>query len=464
MASAIILLPFYINFLPTSVYGALSLYLAFSLFVQILVVYSFDTSIYIHYHDYKNDFKTLSAFVSSAFLMMLMIGVGGGVILTLLGDVLFDLIFHDARISFYPFGLMAVAIGIFQGLFKVYSSLLQSREKPVLFLRSNLFLFSLICGLTILGLYVYPETLIGPIGGRVLAGTLGTAWVLYRVHSEFGFQFNFPLLKSTFGFNHYSFIYQLQQWFINNSDRFIMLFAGLSLTSIGIYDFAIKCLVVIEVLMSGLHNSFYPKVVSAITAQAEKRSTVEINRYYHGLIASVMLMIVFSIFALPFVLELIDTKQRYLDAVQYFPYIAVIYILRSLRTYFASPYGVLKYTKPLPVIYAVVTLLKIGLMIVLVKKFEVYGLVAASLISVSLEIVILKYWLAGKFKFEFNVFKIVIAPLGLLLTIVLLEILFSEVLSWRLHIFYIVVTGALLGWGYRNELKALEIMKMIKRS
>ena len=93
MASAIILLPFYISFLPTQVYGALSLYLAFSLFVQILVAYSFDSSTYIHYHEYKADFSKLSSFISSAFVFMLLIGAGVGLVLVVLGDIMFDLIF-----------------------------------------------------------------------------------------------------------------------------------------------------------------------------------------------------------------------------------------------------------------------------------------------------------------------------------------------------------------------------------
>ena len=167
MASAIILLPFYIGYLPTSVYGALSLYLAFSLFVQILVTYSFDSSLYIHYHEYKVDSAKLASFVSSAFIFMLMISAGLGLMLVALGDFMFELIFDDPRISFFPFGLMSIATGIFQGLFKVYSNLLQSRERPVLFLRSNLLLFSLIAGFTIAGLYIFPGTLTGPIGGRL---------------------------------------------------------------------------------------------------------------------------------------------------------------------------------------------------------------------------------------------------------------------------------------------------------
>lgn len=460
MASAILLLPFYIAYLPTQVYGALSLYLAFSIFIQIVVAYSFDSSIYIHYHDYKNDVKKLSSFISSAFIFMIFIGAGVGLLFVLIGDLVFDWVFDDEKISFYPFGLMAVATGIFQALFKVYCNILQSSEKPLLFLRSNILSFVFIAGLTIGGLYLFPSTLIGPIAGRMLAGFVVVCWTLYRVFSQFGSRFDYGLLKSTFGFNHYAFIYQIQLWVINYFDRFLMLFF-LPLAAIGIYDFALKCLVVIEFIMSGLHNSFSPKVVSAITGQSVKGSTPEINRYYHGLTALVMLMMSSGILVLPFIVDSIDKNRGYGDAVQYFPYIAILYVLKSMRLFFAVPYGILKYTKPLPVIYFLISVIKIGLMLLLIRKFEIYGVVASTLISAALEILLLRFVLRERFNFQFNIFKIVIAPLMLLTVVLFLEPLLGKDFAWELHLFYLVVTVGFLLWVYRNELKLFNFTKIL---
>ncbi len=104
LASAIILLPFYVYYLPTTVYGALSLYMAFALFVQIVVIFSFDSSTYIHYHDFKNDPPRLASFMSSMFVFMLLTGTVTGLILVFLGDFVFGLVFDDSRISFFPSG------------------------------------------------------------------------------------------------------------------------------------------------------------------------------------------------------------------------------------------------------------------------------------------------------------------------------------------------------------------------
>lgn len=459
MASAIILLPFYIHYLPKSVYGALSLYLAFAILVQILVSFSFESSTFVHYHEYKHDQKKLATFISSAFVFILITGAVIGCLLIVSGEILFDLIFDDPKISFYPYGVMAVATGIFQAIFKVYTNILQSSEKPMLFLRSNILQFLLIAALTVMGLYWFPETLVGPIGGRMIAGLFIAGWALYRIFTEFGLHYNYQLLRSTFGFNIYAFIHQIEQWVIAYFDRVVLLFY-LSLSFVGIYDFSFKCLIAIEFVLNGMHNSFYPKVVSTITAQdIIKGTTPELNRYYHGLIALAMICVSGAILVVPFVIDALDSNKGYDEANLYVPYIAIIFILKAVRQYFAVPYGIIKYTKPLPVISLITAGLKIGLMVLLIERFGIYGVIAATILSTAVEIVALRAVLKGKFLFKFNMFKLVLAPVALIITILLIEPFFLLDKKWLLHAGYVILTGLLLLWVYRNELKLLTISK-----
>jgi len=461
MASAVVLLPFYIKHLPTSVYGALVLYLAVSAAVQVVVMYSFDSSLYIHYHDFKNDKAKLSAFVSSAFIFMLGIGCVVTLVSLPLGDWLFRIIFKDPKISFYPFGIMAVAVGIFQGIFKVYSNLTQSRERPELFFWSNLLLFSLIAVFTIVGLLLFPNTLNGPMGGRVAAGLIATGWVLFRVFREFGVHFDFALLKSTFGYNRYTFIYQLLLWVVNYIDRFILAFYQ-SLAISGVYDFAVKCLVITELILNGLHSSFYPKVVGAVMAQEKKESTIEINRYYHGLTIVIIVLVCFSILLLPPLVGLLNDTKGYHEAAQYFPYLAVLYLIRPMRLYFGFPYGILKYTKPLPVIYVVISVVKIGAILLTAAYYGIYGVVLSTLASLVIETILLKVIIREKFTFKYSFAKMVGVPAVIAVLVLILEPLVPQTYNLQLHLGYVVVVAGLLVWVYRNELKTLDFKKMLR--
>ncbi len=454
MASAIILLPLYIHHLTTESYGALSVYMVFTLLVQILVTFSFDTSVYIHFQELKGDRRKLSAFMSSAFIFMLIIGLVAALFFAVAGSFLFRIALQDRDISFFPYGMASVGAGIFQAIFKVHSNLLQSREKPETFFWSNVVSFSLIAFFIVVGLQLYPNSLAGPILGRLVGAIIPCLWALFRIFKEFGFHYDFSWLRSSLSFNTYTFIYQMQQWVINQFDRILMLFF-LSLSNVGVYDFAIKCLIPVELLMNSLHSSFYPKVVSSVMAQPVKGSSPDINRYYHGLTAVVMLLICGSILVLPWAIETFVSKADYHEAIRYIPYIGLIYCFRTMRLYFSVPYGILKYSKPLPVIYLVVSALKIVLMIALIKQLTLFGVIAASLVSAMVENMLLRNSIKNMFEFKFNLFKIVLAPLILLVLIVVMEPLFGTEYPFVTHSFYLVSCGVLFWWGYRKELQLM---------
>lgn len=464
MASGIILIPLYMANLSTDQFGALTIYMAFSLFIQLLVTYSFDTSLYIHYHEYKADERKLSSYVSSAFVMMLLISLVVSLVLFALGGLIFSVIFNKENVSFYPYGWLALGGGSFQSLFKVYSNFLQSREKPLQFLWGNTVLFTAIIVFTILGLGIFPNSLIGPLGARFLALGLAGAWVLYRIFKEFGLHFNWPLLNSSFNFNLYSFVYQLQQWFINYFDRILMGYF-LSLSLVGVYGFTMSCLIGIELLMNGMHSSFYPKVVKEVMAQSTKGSTTSVNRYYYGLVAMVMIIVCLAILILPFLVEWLSNysgKLTYKESIHFIPFIGCFYLLKSVRLFFSAPYGILKFTKPLPVIYTVTVIVKVAGMLLLMKEMGIMGVIAASMISMMVEIFLLYFAVKDFYNFKFNFLKILAAPLLLLSILIFTELLLKDDLQLLRHLSYCIVCFGILVWVYRNELKQLNLFDLIK--
>lgn len=458
MASAIILLPFYIKYLSADTYGALAICLAFSVFTQILTTYSFDSSLYIHYHEFKGDRDKLESFISSSFLFILGWGIGIAVILSVAGQIIFDLIWPDSTLSFYPYGLMSIFIGVFQAIGKVYNNLLQTREKPGPFFWSNVISFGVIAGLTVIGLQVYPESLLAPLGSRVLATFAVAAWALFKVFGEFGIHFKNPWRNTSASFNAFTFVYQLQQWVINYFDRFVILFFMPSgaMASVGVYDIAVKCLAPIELLLNGLNASIFPRVIKLITGQSGKKSsTPEVNRYFYGQISVIMLAICFSIFVLPWLIDWFVHKSQYAAAIQYLPYIAIIFILRSMRLYFVLPYNILKKMHRLTLISFGISVVKIGLMILLILKWNLYGIILASAFAYVLEMVLLFIFLRDDYDMKFNAFKLMIGPLTLLFVIALAEPSLGTAYPVLVHASYCLLCIGLLWFSYRKELTLL---------
>lgn len=455
-ASAIILLPLYIHHLSTDLYGVLSLYMALALFVQILVTFSFDTSLYIHYHEFKTDKKKLAAFGGSVFVTLLLIGFMVLLLFSAVGDPLLGLM-GNAELSFYPYGLAAVGSGIGQAIFRVYSAYLQSSEKPVVYFWSNVLSFSFIVVFTVSGLELFPATLIGPVFGRLLASTMSAGWVLLRVFREFGFHRDFSWLKESLSFNFYTFIYQILLWVNNYFDRFLLLIF-VALHDVGVYDFAFKVLIPLELLLTGVYNSFYPKVVSQVIGQEVKRSTPEITRYYHGLVALMMLLVTGTILVLPWIIGKFVGRAEYQESIAYIPYMALLYLFKTIRLFFFSPYTMLKYTRPLPAIYLVISLVKIGLVVALASTWGIYAVIAASFVAAVVELFLLTWRIGGRFKFQFNAFKLIVAPLFLTAVVVVVEAFAGANTFIHLrHLGYLVLSGCLLLWFYRKELPLIRL-------
>lgn len=465
MASAIILLPFYIHYLPTDVYGALAICLAFTAFVQIVTTYSFDNSLFIHYHEFKHDPIKLRSFISSAFVFMLGLGIVLTVGTAIGGQLIFSKILPGNTLSFYPYGLISVGVGIFQAIFKVHGNLLQTREKPETFLWSNVTSFAIIAATTVIGLKIFPGTLVGPLGGRLLAAFLSANWALFRVFREFGFQVKSPWQNTAHSFNAYSFIYQLQQWIINYVDRFIILVfmpVG-ALASLGLYEFAIKCLAPIELILNGLNASMFPQITKLINKQeGPKSSSPEINRYFYGQISVIMMMICLAILFLPWGIDLFIKKSGYAEALRYAPYLAVIFILRSMRLYFVMPYNVLKKMKSLTGLNLITSFVKIALMIVLISKWQLFGVIISAILTYILEIILLFFYLRADYGMRFNAFKLMIGPLFLFFVVILVEPFFGATYSTFIHLGYGAICAALLWFSYRNEMRLIIPSKLYK--
>jgi O-antigen/teichoic acid export membrane protein len=183
---------------------------------------------------------------------------------------------------------------------------------------------------------------------------------------------------------------------------------------------------------------------------------MEINRYYNGLTAVTILLVVASVFAMPLVLQgLIGffNKPEYLDILKWIPYIAITYLLRAIRLYTAMPYNVTKYAKPLPLFYTLIAVTKIAAMVLLIPRYGIHGVLFSTWLSYVVEVLILYFGIKNRFEIRFNVFKLVIAPLAIAVIIGLVEPVFGGTHREVVHASYIVIAGILLLWAFRNELK-----------
>ncbi|MFM7856346.1 MAG: hypothetical protein ACKO96_31600, partial [Flammeovirgaceae bacterium] len=93
---------------------------------------------------------------------------------------------------------------------------------------------------------------------------------------------------------------------------------------------ALKFLLAIDFVLTGLNATIHPKVLGKVYEQSTKSSTLEINRYYNGLTGVAILAVTGSILVFPPVVEFFF-RESYQPAIPLIPFAALIYLLRPLR-------------------------------------------------------------------------------------------------------------------------------------
>ncbi len=452
LASAVVLLPFYVAHLSNEKYGALAIVYAASMLAQLVAGFSFDSSLYVHYHEWRKEPGRLVALVRTAFLLVVCTGCVLVLLSVLAGDYLLQAWVQTSSFSFYPYGLMGVAMGALQAVFKLHTIILQIREKAETYFWSNALFFFITTVGTIIGLYWFPDSLAGPVGARLLGALMLAGWSVMRVVREFGLPDFRSVSMLPWKYNLSTFGYQVANWAVNYLDRFLILafMPVAAVGSVGVYEFAIKCLIPLELLLNGLQASLSPRVIKLLSEQPAG-STPEMNRYFYGLLAVMMLAISAMLLVLPPAFMLLVHKPGYKQALDYVPYMAVLYLFRSWRLFFAIPLSALKKTGRLAFITLVVAAVKAGGIAFLLPRYELYGVVAAAFAAGVAELVLLWVVLRPVFNLEFNYVKLLLAPYAFGTAAVMLYAFGIFEVWWLAAGATVLLAVVLLAAAYRRE-------------
>jgi len=451
LASGVILLFFYANLLSKDLIGIFALYIAFTLLVQTLVGFALDIHLSLFYIENKANISYLKDYIGTIIGSLLLLSLIYLFIFSIFGGYIFKTFFQE---NFYPFGLMSVFTAIFNCVFKTYTCLLIYQQRPVKFFWFNFFNFILTIVISVIVLYMYPNTLIGPMWGRLLSGVGIFIISIYELLKEFGIRFKTKYLKPIFYYCFPIFIYYLLTWVLSNIDRFIIN-GFFTKSDVAIYDIALKSTLLIEYFQMGIVNSFYPKIFKIWTEQKLTRLTTDVNKYFNGFTSITMLIIPVFVVVIPIVLPHIITKNDYSPL---FPLLALLslgFVTRSLFVMFSAPIYYLKKTKLLPRIFFYSAICQIVISVVLIKYFGLWGAVWAGFIVKVLQVLFLYIETRKLFTYSLNKVKQIYLPLSYIILIILSEIFMIESYRMIIQIVQMIVTCSMVFWVYRKELPLL---------
>jgi O-antigen/teichoic acid export membrane protein len=410
MASAFILLLFFTNHLSTNDYGLLAIYYSITLLVQIVVNFAMDTSIGVHYFEFRDDPAKLRKYIGTIAGSLIMIGIVFTLLSLMGGNFLFSKIFPANDIKFYPYGFISILTGIFNSLFKTYTNLLINQGRPGRYFWSNITTFVSTIVFSLLGLYWFPNSLIGPMWGRFLSSFVIFLVSIYFFKTEFEISITFSFLRGLFNFCLPVFLFLVLSWVLSYFDRFIIKHFMQS-SDVAVYDFIVKCTLILDFVLNGLSSAITPKVFNLFKEKNLKESTIEMNRYFNGFIFITLLMVPFLVFVIPVVIPFIVTKHAYYTG---FPYVEILclgFLARGLYLMYMTPIYYFKKTHVLPLVLLATAIIQVSLSIFGVNYYGLEGAVWANFLSRPLQVVFL--FLASRkiFAFRFNMVKQLYLPL-----------------------------------------------------
>lgn len=452
LASAFFLLPFYTNYLSKSDFGLLALYISFSAFIQIIINSGLDTYIGISFFEHKGHEDKLNSQIGSIAAYLLLLGIIVIFLLTVFGNPIFSLIFKNSEMHFFPFGLMSVLTAFFNSFFKTYTNLLINQKRPDRFLWVNSANFIMTIGFSLTGLLMYPFSLTGPIWGRFLSGVGIFIIALYSFQNEFGLRFKFgSTFRNAFTFSLPVLIFFFLQWIVSNNYPYIIDHL-MTTEDIAMFDFAVKCTLLIEFALSGLSSAIMPNVFALLKNKALKGSTPELNKYFSTFTAVSLVVIPFLTLIIPILVPLVKIKADYFEAFIFIAILGISFVSRGLYNYFLAPIYFFKKTKVLPKIYLFTAIIQITASIIFIKYWGLWGAVWASLLTKILQNVFLYLEARRFFIFRFNKLKLIILPLLVISLISISEAFFSyQNLFWK-HLTQFLFSFLLVTIVYRKEI------------
>lgn len=460
LVSSVVLLPFYTNFLNTSDFGLLALYIAFTMFIQILVNVNFDSALSLYYYDYYKTPQKLNELVSTVAISLILFGSVCSLFFIFSGNLIFDFISKDQTFSFFPYGIMSIVTAICNSFFRTYTSLLIIQEKVERFFWVNTLNFVLTVGISLVGLYMYQHTLIGPMWGRLLSGIGIFSTAAFFIYKEFGIHFKLEFIKKILPYSLPLLSYSLISWALSYADIYIIN-RYITVSDVGVFDFAIKCTLLIDFSLNALSSAIAPKLYSIWAKLKINHSTPEVNRYFNAFTAIIILTVALNIFIIPLGVPLIVRKTEYYEAFKFLPFIALSYVGRGLYMMYLNPIYFFKKTKLLPPLYLILAVIKIALSIFFIKLYGLWGAIIILLFIKIVEIFILTFAARKTFIFKFNKLKLIVLPIGYVVLVIILEQFTGIINPHLLHFISLLIAAFAVTWIYKNEIKvtALSLMK-----
>lgn len=352
--------------------------------------------------------------------------------------------------------LMLISVGI-QVISQVPLTLMKLQEKPLLFSITNLVKLAFTLLITIYLVVYKAKGLEGIYAGQIVGGALSMVVLFRYLIENIQLRFERKILNAMLLYSAPLTLGSVSSMLLSVFDRYSLNYLS-TLTNVAVYSLGYK-------IANSIKMIVITSVQSAISPLIFKKINDKDNQFFYSKIMTyfslgVMIVILgLSLFGLEIV-KVFTSDPVYWESYLIIPIISMGIFFGMLKDVSVIGLQIMKKTRIIGTIIFFVALLNLGLNIILIPKFHIYGASAATLFSQIIFFLIM-YRKAQKIYFiPYETLKILkLILFGSL--VIIIGLLISDIfIFWRILIkFFLLVSFPfflyLLGYYDENEIKSI---------
>jgi len=385
---SLLLLPIFLNYLSPEDYGVVSLVIIYSTIVAVVGSLGLKSALYTFYFDFNNQ-DMLRKYLSNLFSVHIISFLFIICIHLLIGQNIYEVIFHSNKLSFYNYGLIALLTVLFSVLNNLYFIFLKNGLNLKVYFRYTLVAIFLTAFFQILFITYYNLNIYGLLLGMLIPNVIIFITISLSNTYLFTFKLKKKLLYPSLNYSLKLLPFLLLFAFENQIDKYLIEL-NLGLKNVGLYTLLIKIFGLLFIALNAIDDGIRPFIYKDL-----KDGKATINKYFNLYIGfGVLLLVIIN--TIGYNLEFIIKNTEYLVIQEYF-FIGSIAFLLIVPTRF---YGLLlvfyKASLKLSYVTSIKVIITVLLMMILIPKYKIYGALYALSISYLINIIVFAFILFKK--------------------------------------------------------------------
>lgn len=382
----LLLQPLYTHYFSSSDYAVFSLLNNLGSILGVMATLSLGNTVFTFYYDYVGKPLEIERFLGQIVGCILLTSAFSLLLLLLIGNNLFGILFKDTAFRFYPDGIAAFLIGVFGNIMVPYMAVLRNEKNIRAFAVLSIATVVLGLGFQWIAIAGMGAGVSGALIGRSLGNAIVILYVLYRMRYVLSFRLKKNYLYAPLSYAIFLLLNNILEWTSAYSDRFFIE-QWFDTHLLGNYSLLSTLIAIIEMGYWAVTMAIQPFLFDYLKA-AQNKYIPDLYNFY----LSVVVLIVAGVVFLITQLEYFISNTTYLTIKPYSFLYGLAYIFSALSNLFLLHFHYEKNSRINFYRTLIMLCCSLALNAYLIPLYGLWAAIFAALIARLITMLALLYW------------------------------------------------------------------------